>query len=150
MISALVALYRSHIPVIELCEDSAAALEYASARWPVAVISDGPAISQSRKAEALALSRFASPICLTELLGPNCSKPSPVAFRKVELALPARRYIYVADNPLKDFTAPALLGWKTIRIRRPAGLYSALDNGAAAVDFELTGCAALPALLSSF
>ncbi|MGD1073382.1 MAG: HAD family hydrolase [Bryobacteraceae bacterium] len=148
-ISALVALYRSHVPAIQLCEDAAAALEHASARWPVAVISDGPAISQSRKAEALALSRFASPICLTELLGPECSKPSPVVFREVERALAARRYVYVADNPLKDFTAPATLGWKTIRIRRPAGLYSALDNGAAAVDFELSDCTKLPELLSS-
>jgi putative hydrolase of the HAD superfamily len=149
-ISALVALYRAHVPDIRLCADAATALESAAAKWPVAIITDGPAIAQSRKVEALGLARYASRIYLTELFGRECSKPSPVAFEEVQRMIEARRYVYVADNPLKDFTAPAMLGWKTIRIRRPAGLYSALENGGALVDFELRDCAELHELLSCF
>lgn len=143
VVAALVALYRAHLPDIGLCEDAHAALVEAAARWPLAVITDGPAISQSRKAEALELHRFADPIYLTELHGPGCSKPSPVVFRKVEQALPAKRYVYVADNPAKDFHAPRELGWYSVRVRRPGGLHFAVDNPDIAPDAELPDCSEL-------
>jgi putative hydrolase of the HAD superfamily len=150
VVGTLVALYRSHLPDIRLCVDARAALTEASARWPVAVITDGPAISQSRKAEALGLQRFADPIYLTELHGPGCSKPSPVVFKKVEQAIPARRYVYVADNPAKDFHAPRALRWKSVRVRRPGGLHFAVDRPDVAPDTELPDCSGLiPLLLSA-
>ena len=62
VVGALVALYRAHVPEIGLCGDAREALTEVSARWPAAAITDGPAISQSRKAEALGLHRFANPI----------------------------------------------------------------------------------------
>ena len=147
IVSALVSLYRAHTPDIRLCGDALDAISQAASRWPVAVITDGPAISQSRKAEALGLDRFASPILLTELHGRECSKPSPVVFRKVEQTIPAKRFVYVADNPAKDFTAPRLLGWHSIRIRRTEGLHFALDNPDIVPDAELPDCAPLLRLL---
>jgi putative hydrolase of the HAD superfamily len=149
VVGALVALYRSHVPNIRLCEDAREALLEVSARRPIAVITDGPAISQSRKVEALGLGRFADPIYLTELQGPGCSKPSPVVFRKVEEAIPAKRYVYIADNPAKDFHAPRALGWKSIRVRRPGGLHFAIDNPDASPDAELPDCSGLMGLLSA-
>lgn len=149
LVSALLAIYRSHPPNIRLCDDAADALKAVSERWPVAVITDGPAVSQSRKAEALQLSRFASPVFLTELFGQGCSKPSPVAFKGVQQAAASRRYAYVADNPLKDFTAPLQLGWTTIRIRRPGGLHSALPDSVAQPHFEFPDCAELARLFAN-
>jgi putative hydrolase of the HAD superfamily len=147
LIAALVAIYRTHVPDIRLCEDARAALVETSARWPVAVITDGPAISQSRKAEALDLHRYASRICLTELLGPGCSKPGPFAFREVEQAIPARRYVYIADNPAKDFHAPRALGWGSVRVRRPGGLHFAVDSREVTPDAEVSDCSPLMPLL---
>jgi putative hydrolase of the HAD superfamily len=140
VIAALVAIYRAHVPAVGLCEDARELLTEASRRWPLAVISDGPAVSQSRKAEALGLGRFASPILLTELLGRECSKPSPAAFRKVEEGIRANRYIYVADNPRKDFFAPRELGWGSVRVRRPGGLHFGVEGGGAEVEMgDLSG-----------
>jgi putative hydrolase of the HAD superfamily len=34
---------------------------------------------------------------------------------------PAAGYVYVADNPRKDFLAPRALGWRSARVRRPGG-----------------------------
>ena len=147
LVAALVGIYRAHVPRIGLCEDAAEALSSIAGRCPVAVISDGPAISQSRKAEALQLARFASPICLTELFGAGCGKPSPVVFEAVRRATEKRHYVYIADNPLKDFTAPLQLGWTAIRVRRPRGLHAALDNTVAQPHFELPDCTGLKNLL---
>jgi putative hydrolase of the HAD superfamily len=149
IVAALVAIYRAHVPDIRLCGDAHEALGQAKARWPIAVITDGPAISQSRKADALELHRFASPICLTELSGAGCSKPSPVGYRKVEQAIGAKRYVYVADNPAKDFHAPRQLGWHSIRIRRAGGLHFAVDNSEITPDAELPDCSGLMRLLPS-
>lgn len=143
LVSTLVAIYRTHTPAISLLPDAESALVSIGKSYPIAVITDGPAISQSRKAEALGLSRFARPVLLTEIFGSDCCKPSPVAFREVERLIPARRYVYIADNPLKDFTAPAMLGWRTIRIRRPGGLHYAVENSVVKPDLELPDCAGL-------
>jgi putative hydrolase of the HAD superfamily len=149
LIAALVALYRAHIPDIGFCPDALDAITEAAQRWPIAVITDGPAISQSRKADALELHRFASPILLTELHGRECSKPSPVAFRKLEQTIPAGNFVYVADNPAKDFTAPRLLGWHSVRIRRPKGLHFAVEAAHDKPDAELPDCAGLVRVLLS-
>jgi len=148
ILATLVGLYRNHTPEIAFCPDARDAITEARSRWPVAVITDGPAISQSRKAEALGLHSFASPILLTELLGRGCGKPSPVAFRKVEQAISSKRYVYVADNPAKDFHAPRQLGWSSVRIRRPEGLHFAVENGELMPDAELPDCAGLVRLLT--
>jgi putative hydrolase of the HAD superfamily len=149
VIGTLIALYRAHVPDIRLCKDAASALEEISRTCPIAIITDGPAISQSRKAEALQLSRFAAPICLTELYGTECSKPSPVAFERVQRTIGASRFVYIADNPVKDFTAPATLGWDTIRVRRPGGIHYELESVAVKPDFEFPDCTELPRLLSA-
>jgi len=39
------------------------------------------------------------------------------------LGVPPHRCVYVADNLDKDFVAPNALGWLTIRIARPGGVY---------------------------
>jgi putative hydrolase of the HAD superfamily len=49
------------------------------------------------------------------------------------------RFIYVADNPKKDFLAATALQWETVRVRRPEGLHAACDaQPGAAADIELS------------
>jgi putative hydrolase of the HAD superfamily len=146
LVSALVGIYRSHRPSISLAGDAREALDEIG-RWArIAVITDGPAISQSRKVEALGLCSIASPIVLTAVLGGEYCKPHPKAFERVQQERPADVYLYIGDNPRKDFQAPKLLSWITVRVRRPQGLHYTIASEAA-VDHEMADCSGLPEVL---
>jgi len=147
LVSALVEIYRTHTPSIALAADAAEALNAISSTASIAVVSDGPAASQSRKVEALGLGSFASPIILTEILGTEFRKPHPRAFELVSQCLPASVYLCIADNPLKDFVAPKQLGWITVRVRRPGGLHYAVENAEITPDYEMGDCSGLPEVL---
>jgi len=147
IVTSLVELYRAHTPAIFLAEDVVATLDAISALAPMAIISDGPAASQSRKAESLGLSNFAFPILLTDILGSAFHKPHLRAFEELERLCPAAAYVYIADNPLKDFVAPKHLGWRTVRIRRPKGLHFSVESPDVRPDFEMTDFLQLPGLL---
>lgn len=128
LVPELVRVYRTHRPDIRLLPDAAAALRrYAGTG--LSVVTDGPVDSQSAKVEVLGLRDAAHPIVLTGALGPGMAKPHPRAFLDVARVADGRRLAYVADNPAKDFVAPAELGWRTVRIRRPGGLHSAVASG---------------------
>jgi putative hydrolase of the HAD superfamily len=148
VVSALVEIYRTHVPSIALADDAREALDTISRTTPIAVISDGPPVSQSRKVEALGLGSYAAPIILTEVLGREFRKPHPRAFEQVKQCRPADAYVYVADNPLKDFATPKELGWTTIRVRRPEGLHQALENVVAGSTFETIDCRRLPEIVA--
>lgn len=133
-IEQLISVYRMHRPEIELEADAVACLRELQGRAALALISDGHPDSQRRKIEALRLGdTFASPV-LTGDWGPEFSKPHRRAFQYVaahaahEAAGQSMEFLYVADNPAKDFQAPLAMGWKTVRIRRPGGLHFAAPN----------------------
>jgi putative hydrolase of the HAD superfamily len=147
LVSALVECYRTHTPSIGLAADASEALKAISRSVSIAVISDGPVASQSRKVEALGLRSFTSRIILTETLGIEFRKPHPRAFEMVRQCLPASVYVYVADNPLKDFAAPKQLGWLTVRVRRPWGLHYMVENGEITPDYQMGDCSGLPEVL---
>jgi putative hydrolase of the HAD superfamily len=132
IVASLVEMYREHRPVITLLPDAAALLRAVLDKcMRLAVITDGPVASQRAKVDVLGLRRLASPIVVTGELGPHAGKPSPVAFERVEqeLAVRGSQLVYLADNPRKDFVAPAARGWRTVRVRRPGGLHERLPSG---------------------
>jgi putative hydrolase of the HAD superfamily len=92
---------------------------------------------------------MASPIVLTSSLGSGYGKPHPRAYRYVEQCTPADIYVYIADNPEKDFEAPAHLGWKTVRVRRRSGLHYEKESVASIPDYEIIDCTALPGILKN-
>jgi len=148
LISALVETYRTHTPSISLAADASEALAEIGRIATIAIVSDGPLASQSRKVEALGLSSLAAPIVLTEALGSEFRKPHPKGFEQVQQRRPADLFVYVADNPRKDFTGPKHLGWKTVRVRREGGLHCGVENLVAAPDFEMKDCSGLPEALA--
>ena len=149
LICGLVELYRTHEPCIQLAPDASQALQELAGRCPVAIVSDGPLASQSRKADALGLRSIASPVVLTEVFGQRFRKPHARAFHEVSTRTPAGHYVYIADNPAKDFVAPHDLGWTTVRIRRPDGLHYSVETVAGAPpDFELPDCSRLAVTLA--
>lgn len=125
LIRSMIDAYRQHRPVISLYPDADAALDRLVSDCALGIITDGPAVQQSAKLDALALRDRVDVVILTEELGQGCCKPSPAAFELMATTLEADHEdcVYVADNPTKDFVAPNALGWTTIRVVRQEGIY---------------------------
>ncbi|MEZ4459263.1 MAG: HAD family hydrolase [bacterium] len=114
-IAPLVQVYRSHSPSIQLSAAARETLEIARDVGAVGLITDGFAEVQWSKIRALSLHSWIDHIVVTDELGRHSWKPSEDGFRRIMEMCPATQYCYVADNPEKDFQAPARLGWTTVR-----------------------------------
>ncbi|MHC4698138.1 MAG: HAD family hydrolase [Planctomycetota bacterium] len=146
LVKRMIQTYREHTPSISLHADADTALtrlrtthrssgphpgapgsslRYDSGPYAFGLITDGPVESQSAKINALGLRPHLDAIVLTDELGPGFAKPHPRAFELIarQLAVNADKCAYIADNPAKDFIAPNALGWTTIQITRPDGIY---------------------------
>lgn len=118
----LVPVYREHAPTIRSHVETVPVLTELRARGHrLALLSDGWAAVQRRKLAALGLGGFFDKIVITDELGPDAWKPSPVGFQQIlsALGVTSTDAIYVSDNPLKDFVGPHRLGMRTVRIVRP-------------------------------
>lgn len=121
----LVSVYRHHVPDIELCPDAREFLDQMRGSAHLGVVTDGPAVSQRNKLDALGLSRWISAFVVTDEHGPDWHKPSVLPFRRLEeiFDVHGSDCVYIADNPHKDFIGPVALGWRTVRVARPLGLH---------------------------
>ena len=129
LVQHLVDIYRGHAPSIRLAPDAEEALAVLCPRRRAALLTDGLGTTQARKVEALGLAERLRPIIYTDELGSGMRKPHPQGFLAIqnEIGLAAHEFVYVADNPSKDFVAPRRLGWRTVRVRRPEGQYAQLS-----------------------
>ncbi|MGH8372791.1 MAG: HAD family hydrolase [Gammaproteobacteria bacterium] len=106
--------YRLHKPTIKLsinARETVNLIENGSAG--IAILTDGRSISQRLKLSALGLLEY--PLYISEEWGSE--KPELDRFEEIQRRHPARTYVYVGDNPSKDFKAPNQLGWETIGLR---------------------------------
>ena len=138
-IQVMVNLYRRHSPDIQLAMDAANCLRSLIHHVHLALISDGPEQSQRNKIKALGIDQSFEIVVLTSALGRRYAKPHCKAFVTVQeyFGESVNEFIYVADNPTKDFLGPRSLRWKTIRVRREEGLYFSLtaeEGGSADVE----------------
>ncbi|MGD2111173.1 MAG: HAD family hydrolase [Phycisphaerae bacterium] len=126
LLASMIETYRTHMPSIELYPDADEALTQLRGNYKLGLISDGPLDTQRNKIDALKLRGRLDEIIITSELGPNRGKPDPTAFKLMSerLGVEHRSCMYVADNAAKDFVAPNALGWTTVRIIRPDGIYS--------------------------
>lgn len=124
-VGRMIRAYRSHRPTIDLYPDADAALSQLGGRYRLGLITDGPAVTQTAKIDALSLRDRLHAIILTDELGQGLAKPHPRAFETIvdELETKASCCMYVGDNAAKDFVAPNALGWTTVRVRRKDGVY---------------------------
>ena len=101
-------LYRLHKPKLKLRDDInllIKELEYKEAK--IAIISDGRSITQRLKVQSIGLERF--PLLISEDF--NSVKPDSKRFNQIERIWPNKNYVYIADNPAKDFICPKSLNW---------------------------------------
>ena len=126
-VAGLVRVYREHRPeILSWYADAEAFVRgYRAGGGRLAVISDGYLPTQRHKVEALGLLELASPVVLSEELGREHWKPSPRPYQAVMDAFaPGTSFVYIGDNPLKDFVSAKELGWATVRVRRRGGEHS--------------------------
>lgn len=152
LVQQLVAVYREHAPKLTLLADAREILAWAEKKFRLALISDGFLAVQERKLSALGIKERFAVVILTDALGRAFWKPSPEAFQRVmrQMPGPADGFVYVADNPRKDFIAPKMLGWKTVRIRRRGGEHACYEAALAeAAQAEIKDMGELASLIAT-
>jgi len=131
LVSRLVHAYRSHYPSIRLEPDACAFIRSHNPGC-LAIVTDGWALAQRRKVSALGLRQSGiETIIYTDDWGRGFWKPHHRAFECVEHSMPhCSAFLYVADNPAKDFFAPRQRGWLTVQLARPERLHRTSPAGA--------------------
>lgn len=124
-IDTLVNIYRNVQPALKLYKDAEDLLNRVKGRYGLGIITDGMGFVQWNKIEALGLKRYIDKIIVTDDFGKDFWKPSIQPFLKMMDHFGGRpeEYVYVGDNPLKDFIAPKKLGMHSVRIIRDVGDY---------------------------
>lgn len=117
----MVATYRNHFPDISADNAVSVIKQLIEAGYRIALITDGRTVTQTNKIKALGLDRLipADNISISETIGGEKYTPLPFE-RMMKLNPDVRHFIYVGDNPMKDFLWPNRLGWTTIQL---------IDNG---------------------
>ena len=125
LVRRMIDTYRSHRPTISLYPDAESALRRLRGPYRLGLITDGPVVMQSAKIDALGMRDLLDAVILTGELGPEFGKPHRQAFEMIttQLRVTANQCVYVADNPAKDFVAPNALGWTTVQVAHPDGIY---------------------------
>lgn len=125
IVNRMVEIYRNHEPEISLLPDAIDCLRSLQHHAIISIITDGPLVSQRAKCRKLRLEEFCACIVCTDEWGVQFYKPHRRGFEFVKTqAGPGNfQFVYVGDNPLKDFGGPLSLGWDTVRVRRPRGLH---------------------------
>jgi len=136
LIAELVAAYRAHSPRIALYPDADALLCRAFHRKQLGLLTDGPALAQQSKVQALDIAALFDIMVFTDALGREFWKPHPAGYRHImdQLGLEGPDCLYVGDNPLKDFAGARSLAWHTAHIQRDDGIY----RGAAGIRADIT------------
>ena len=111
---SLLWVYRLHSPSIELDESVRCFIEgLISMGTVLAIVTDGRAVTQRLKLIALGLAEV--PVFISEEY--ESQKPDPKRFSEICIRWPGKQYVYIADNPAKDFLAPNAMGWFTVGLR---------------------------------
>jgi putative hydrolase of the HAD superfamily len=129
-VAEMLRVYREHKPRIDLYEDAKWAINFFGAVGPLGLLTDGYLVTQQNKFATLNIAEAFKAVVFSDALGRECWKPSPEPYRRIMQMIPgeAAEYIYVADNPKKDFVTARKLGWATIHIDRPEGVYHGVES----------------------
>ncbi|MCR4591321.1 MAG: HAD-IA family hydrolase [Lachnospiraceae bacterium] len=130
LVPDLVDTYRKHFPNICYYEDVKPALKVLEEKGiKTGILSDGYAVTQRQKINALKAEEDFDIVILTDEIGRDAWKPSPAGFEIIEerFGLASDELLYVGDNPEKDFYLSVTAGIKTARIIRGNGVYADRD-----------------------
>jgi putative hydrolase of the HAD superfamily len=148
-IAAMVRIFRGHAPQIALLPDASECLARLRNRVYLGLLSDGNSQSQRAKIEALGLNGHFDATAFTGDWGIQFFKPHLRGYRCLEsqLEMCRGRFVYVADNPAKDFFAPRELGWESIRVRREGSLQEHRECPSGLARCEVSNLEPVPGLV---
>lgn len=124
-IAEILEIYRNHEPTLELPDDTKIVLQQLQSKPDIAIglITDGRSAGQRAKIRSLGLDKIFPPqnIIISEEIGAD--KHTRVPFELIQQKLRKQfsisQFVYVGDNPRKDFHWPNQLGWLTIQLLDP-------------------------------
>ncbi|MBB1023686.1 MULTISPECIES: HAD family hydrolase [unclassified Dietzia] len=124
----LIRVHREHSPMLSFRPDVLPMLQMLQGiDVRLGIVTDGAAITQRKKLNAVNADYYFDSLVVTDELGPNRSywKPHPRPFRLAcrQLNVPLSRAIYVGDNPEKDFHISSVLPVTTVRLLRQDGIH---------------------------
>ena len=114
----MVDTYRFHRPDIRLSSDVRRTLTELCRRGvSVGLITDGRSATQRAKISALGLNEFVDPENIIISGETGFDKTSEVPFREMARRNPGEKaFLYIGDNPVKDFRWPNAMGWTTVML----------------------------------
>lgn len=116
-IADMLEVYRNHVPDIHLKPGAwQTVMQLRDAGAPVGIITDGRSISQRNKIKALGLDTLVDYIGISAEIGADKHQAQPFLHAEEHFGK-HRPYIYVGDNPAKDFAQANKLGWHTVMLR---------------------------------
>lgn len=120
-LTTLVGIFRKTRPVLNLFPDSLDFLTIIrDSDFDLVLITDGISKVQRAKIDCLGIKNFFSKIYITSDFPIEYRKPSKSIFELAmsDFNVAPSHFVYIGDNPFKDFAGPSELGAKTIRILR--------------------------------
>ncbi|MEQ1615721.1 MAG: HAD family hydrolase [Hyphomicrobiaceae bacterium] len=148
----LIEAYRQHEPMqLDLYPDAELALSHFYGLGPLGLITDGTPAVQRAKVRALGIAnRFHHIVYTHELGGRDFAKPHASSFEAMRAAVgePGDRFVYIGDNPSKDFVSPNRMGWTTVQVMRPQRIHANAKTAVGgAAHHVVASLEALPELL---
>ncbi|NMA84917.1 MAG: HAD family hydrolase [Epulopiscium sp.] len=122
-IHTLVGIYRETKPSIELYEDARYILDKLKGDYQLGIITDGKNTVQWSKIKALGIERYMDKIIVTDDHGRDYWKPSEKPYQAMleYFGGDPKEFVYIGDNPHKDFISCKKLGMHTVRVIRELG-----------------------------
>jgi len=112
-IDQILDIYQNHIPNIQLYKDSFVFLQnLLSLGVEMSLITDGRSKTQRNKIKALGIESYFKHIVISDEI--KSEKPSEYNFKIIMNDCNSKNYVYIADNPEKDFLTPNKFGWTTV------------------------------------
>ena len=106
-------IYRLHSPSIELNNEIKKLLNFLeNNKIQIGILTDGRSITQKIKIEKLGLEKI--PNFISEEY--KSKKPDLKRFLKIQEIWPNKKYVYIGDNPQKDFQCSRELNWFTVGV----------------------------------
>lgn len=122
-IKEILEIYREHVPTLHLPEESRQLLDFLKTAHPeirLGLITDGRSIAQRAKIKALGLNRYFPEeyVIISEEIGADKHSVAPfkALMSRVNPSNDPVKYIYIGDNPRKDFLWPNKMGWLTVQL----------------------------------
>jgi len=117
-VERMLEIYRYHAPSIALRAEVKETFECLRAKGiGIGIITDGRSVTQHAKIKALGLDEFvcASDIVISEEIGAD--KNTDIPFRTLmSRHADEEKWLYIGDNPAKDFHWPNMMGWTTVML----------------------------------